>query len=77
MILERIKNMIKNIEKNSDLFERIISILEEAKSNVARSVNFNMVIAYWLIGRELVIKIQDGEKRAEYGKIFWKNSLYN
>ena len=27
-----------------------------------------MVIAYWLIGREIVQEIQSGEERAEYGK---------
>lgn len=34
------------------LFERIVSILEQARSNVIKAVNSNMVIAYWLIGRE-------------------------
>jgi hypothetical protein len=46
----------------------MVSILEQARSNVARSVNINMVIAYWLIGREIVEDMQKGEKRAEYGK---------
>lgn len=50
------------------LFDRIVSILEQAKSNVVRAVNSNMVIAYWLIGREIVGEIQQGEDRAEYGK---------
>ena len=50
------------------LFQRVVSILEHARGNVARSVNSNMVIAYWLIGREIVEKIQGGEERAEYGK---------
>jgi len=27
-----------------------------------------MIIAYWLIGREIVQAIQGGEERAEYGK---------
>ena len=46
------------------LFTRVVSILEEARSNVVRAVNNNMVIAYWLIGREIVQAIQGGEKRA-------------
>ena len=33
-----------------------------------RSVNYNMVLAYWLIGRETVQELQAGEERAEYGK---------
>jgi hypothetical protein len=51
-----------------NLFDRVVSILEEARANVVRSVNRNMVIAYWLIGREIVEEIQSGEQRAEYGK---------
>jgi len=51
-----------------DLFDRVVSILEQARTNVVRSVNNNMVIAYWLIGREIVQEIQGGGDRAEYGK---------
>jgi hypothetical protein len=36
------------------LFERVITILEEARGNVVRAVNTHMVTAYWLIGREIV-----------------------
>ena len=32
-----------------------------------------MIIAYWLIGREIVQAIQGGEERAEYGKQIIKN----
>ena len=54
--------------EGDDLFDRVVSILEQARANVVRSVNNNMVIAYWLIGREIVQEIQGGEERAEYGK---------
>ncbi|MDT8389020.1 MAG: PDDEXK nuclease domain-containing protein [Lentisphaeria bacterium] len=50
------------------LFDRVVSILEQARGNVVRTVNTNMVMAYWLIGREIVQELQDGEERAEYGK---------
>lgn len=50
------------------LFDRIASILEQARANVVRSVNSEMIIAYWLIGREIVQELQCGEERAEYGK---------
>jgi predicted nuclease of restriction endonuclease-like (RecB) superfamily len=53
---------------SGDLFARVASILEQARGNVVRSVNANMVLAYWLIGREIVLEIQGGEDRAEYGK---------
>lgn len=55
-------------EPPNSLFDRIVGILEEARSNVVRSVNTNMVLAYWLIGREIVQELQGGEERAEYGK---------
>jgi predicted nuclease of restriction endonuclease-like (RecB) superfamily len=51
-----------------ELFDRVVAILEQARSNVVRAVNSNMVIAYWLIGREIVEEIQGGENRADYGK---------
>jgi hypothetical protein len=50
------------------LFARVISILEQARANVVRAVNTNMVLAYWLIGREIVLELQGGEERAEYGQ---------
>jgi hypothetical protein len=57
------------IENNKhELFDRVVAILEQARSNVVRAVNTNMVLAYWLIGREIVEKIQGGENRADYGK---------
>jgi len=53
---------------DSKLFDRVVAILEEARSHVSRTVNSAMVIAYWLIGREIVEEEQKGKKRAEYGR---------
>ncbi len=50
------------------LFDRVVQILEQARSTVVQSVNTNMVTAYWLIGREIVVEIQGGKERAVYGK---------
>jgi len=50
------------------LFGRVVSILEQARRNVVRSVNSEMVAAYWLIGREIVEEIQRGEGQADYGR---------
>jgi predicted nuclease of restriction endonuclease-like (RecB) superfamily len=50
------------------LYERIASILDEARSRVARSINTAMVHAYWLIGREIVEVEQHGADRAGYGE---------
>lgn len=50
------------------LIERVGSILEEARSQVVRTVNSVMVLAYWHVGREVVQFVQGGAKRAEYGE---------
>jgi hypothetical protein len=50
------------------LFQRVAAILDATRSQAARSVNTNMVLAYWLIGSEIVHELQGGENRAEYGK---------
>lgn len=50
------------------LFQRVVIILEQARRNVTRSVNTNIVLSYWLIGREIVLELQGGDDRAEYGK---------
>ena len=50
------------------LMGRVVSILDQARAQVVRSVNSSMVIAYWLIGREIVQAVQGGEERADYGR---------
>ncbi len=60
--------MQKRSSSTHCLFDRVVSILEQARGNVVRTVNSNMAMAYWLIGREIVQELQDGKKRAEYGK---------
>jgi hypothetical protein len=50
------------------LFGRVAAILDQARGNVVRAVNTQMVLAYWLIGREIVEAVQGGEERAAYGK---------
>lgn len=58
----------KTQQNPEDLFGRIVIILEEARDNVVRVVNTQMVLAYWMIGREIVQELQNGAERAEYGK---------
>jgi len=43
-----------NQPQTNELFDRVASILNQARANVVRSVNNQMVIAYWLTGREIV-----------------------
>ena len=38
------------------LVERVVAIIEDARSRVVRTVNSEMVLAYWHIGREIVTR---------------------
>ena len=53
---------------NSTLYGAIRQVLESARQNAYKAVNFAMVQAYWQIGRLIVEDEQNGEVRAEYGK---------
>ena len=39
----------------ASLFERVAGILESGRGRVLRTINHETVLAYWLIGREMVI----------------------
>jgi len=52
------------VENPDALFGRVVSILEQARGQVFRAVNMQMVLSYWLIGREIVESMQGGTARA-------------
>ena len=63
------KKKLKELAKpENSLFDRVVTILEQARTNVIRTVNSEMVLAYWHIGQEIVQELQKGKNRAEYGK---------
>jgi predicted nuclease of restriction endonuclease-like (RecB) superfamily len=49
------------------LFQRVTEILTDSRGRVARTVNTEMVSAYWRIGREIFEIEQQGRERADYG----------
>jgi len=51
----------------TNISDKIITLVEQAKQAVARNVNSAMVFTYYHIGRLLVEEWQQGEERAEYG----------
>ena len=59
---------IEAVASSGTLFDRVVAILEQARASVVRAVDSNMLMAYWLIGREIVLEVQGGKRRAEYGK---------
>ncbi len=52
----------------SGLYNRVREILDEARQRAARSINTEMVQAYWLIGQAIVEQEQKGKRRAGYGE---------
>lgn len=60
--------MIEISEKeNNDFYQDIKMILQTARDNAYKSVNFIMVEAYWNIGKKIVEVEQNGETKAKYG----------
>lgn len=59
---------MSNKSDNEALTKRLVSIVEQAREHVSRSVNTAMVQAYWLMGREIVESDQAGRTRADYGE---------
>lgn len=64
-----------NIENqdSKELFLQIKHLLDDARRNIAHSVNTTVVEAYWQVGRYIVEYEQQGKERAEYGKGLIKN----
>ena len=53
--------------QNKSFYEDVKSILQLARDNAYKSVNFIMVEAYWNIGKQILDEEQNGEDRARYG----------
>ena len=54
-------------KENNDFYQDIKIILQTARDNAYKSVNFIMVEAYWNIGKKIVEVEQNGETKAKYG----------
>lgn len=51
-----------------DFYWSVKEVLDAARSNAYRAINYAMVQAYWNVGRLIVEEEQRGKQRAEYGK---------
>lgn len=60
-------SFIDNSQLDSNLFGRVASLIEQARTNVAATINQEMVILYWNIGKIIKEEIMRSD-RAEYGK---------
>jgi predicted nuclease of restriction endonuclease-like (RecB) superfamily len=54
--------------QNKVLFSQVVELLQNARTQVLRTVNSTMVYTYFEIGRMIVEEEQNGNNRAEYGK---------
>ncbi|HRG76284.1 MAG TPA: PDDEXK nuclease domain-containing protein [Leptospiraceae bacterium] len=60
---------MKKLTTNDNLFyNRVANLLRNAKQLVVHNVNSVMVNTYYLVGKMIVEKEQQGKMRAEYGK---------
>ena len=55
------------------LYSSVAAILQEARRNSYRAVNFAMTQAYWRIGQAIVEEEQRGQERADYGAFLIAN----
>ena len=61
------------IESIDTLYHDACRIIENARSNAVRSVDFCRVQMYWNLGRRIFEEEQQGKERADYGKYIIRN----
>lgn len=79
IITQRLLNAVcdtlpsNNTPATGDVLGDIRAILAEARVHAAKVVNSDMVAAYWLIGRRIVLEEQRGADKAKYGEQLLQN----
>jgi len=63
---------MKELQSFDKIYLSIREILEKARHSAARAINFEMVNAYWNIGKAIIEEEQKGKQRAEYGCLLLK-----
>ena len=51
----------------NQLYLDVKTIIEDARANAVRSVDYNRVLMYWKTGRRVFAEEQQGKNRADYG----------
>ena len=59
--------MVTYSADENQLYEDVRAIIEEARANAVRSVDFNRVLMYWKTGCRVFEEEQKGPDRADYG----------
>ena len=60
-------------EKDEQFYTEIRQIIETARTNAIRSVDFSRVQMYWLLGKRIFEEEQQGKDRADYGAYLIRN----
>jgi len=63
------KDIVTYSASENQLYEDVRAIIEEARANAIRSVDFNRVLMYWKTGRRVFEEEQNGADRADYGSL--------
>lgn len=61
------KDIVTYSASENQLYEDVRAIIEEARANAIRSVDFNRVLMYWKTGKRVFEEEQKGAERADYG----------
>lgn len=64
---------LNQLPTSGNITTDIRTILSEARKSTARAINTTMTVAYWLIGKRIVVEEQKGADKATYGEGLLKN----
>jgi predicted nuclease of restriction endonuclease-like (RecB) superfamily len=62
-----------SVESANKVYQQALLYINNARQSVQKSIDSEMLYAYWQIGRDIVCEEQEGEHKAEYGKSLLKN----
>lgn len=65
-LLQRSDAMTESSEL--EFFKSVFDLIQQARRSLERNINTTMTVTYYEIGRRIIKKEQDGEKRAQYGR---------
>ena len=63
----------EQVNKNEQFYTEIRQIIETARTNAIRSIDFSRVQMYWLLGKRIFEEEQQGKERADYGAYLIRN----
>ena len=62
-------SVLSESESNElEFFKSVCELIQQARRSVEKAINTTMTVTYFEIGRRIIEKEQQGEKRAQYGK---------